>query len=64
MKDKGSNMQIDILDAMKANIEALGIQVMYLKPPYENIRKIDFGMGSIIYGDFDYQIVVDRKSVV
>ena len=53
-------MQIDILDAMKANIEALGIQVMYLKPPYENIRKIDFGMGSIIYGDFDYQIVVDR----
>ena len=60
MKDKGSNMQIDILDAMKANIEALGIQVMYLKPPYENIRKIDFGMGSIIYGDFDYQIVVDR----
>ena len=60
MKDKGSNMQIDILDAMKANIEALGIQVMYLKSPYENIRKIDFGMGSIIYGDFDYQIVVDR----
>lgn len=60
MKDKGSNMQIDILDAMKANIEALGIQVMYLKSPYENIRKIDFGMGSIIYGDFDYQIVVDQ----
>ena len=40
MKDKGSNMQIDILDAMKANIEALGIQVMYLKSPYEISGKL------------------------
>lgn len=55
----GSNMQTDILCMMKEMMDAMGIQTLYLKPPYEDAVCIDFGISGKIYGDFDYQIVMD-----
>lgn len=53
-------MQADILDVMKDTFGALGIQTLYMKPPYDEASCIDFGIGNKLYGDFDYKIVMDE----
>lgn len=56
----GYNMQADILYMMKETLKAMGIQTLYLKPPYTEASSIDFGIGNKMYGDFDYQIVMEE----
>lgn len=53
-------MQTDILRVMKDTLAAMGIQTLYLKPPYENACQVDLGMGNKMYGDFDYQLGIDE----
>jgi AraC-like DNA-binding protein len=53
-------MQVEILDLFKDTMEAFGAQVLYLKPPYEEAKKIDLGIGVKLYGNFDYQIIMEE----
>lgn len=53
-------MQVDILNVMRETISALGVQTLYLKPPYNEAERLDFGMCNKIYGNFDYKILVDE----
>src|SRR5574344_3090207 len=55
----GSSMQTDVLSMMKDMLDAMGIQTLYLKPPYEDVVRVDFGISGKIYGHFDYRIVMD-----
>ena len=55
----GSSMQTDVLSMMKDMLDAMGIQTLYLKPPYEDAVRVDFGVSGKIYGDFDYRIVME-----
>ena len=52
-------MQTDVLSMMKDMLDAMGIQTLYLKPPYEDAVRVDFGVSGKIYGDFDYRIVME-----
>ena len=52
-------MQTDVLNMMKDMLDAMGIQTLYLKPPYNEAVSMDFGISGKIYGDFDYQIVME-----
>lgn len=53
-------MQADILEMMKDTLAAMRVQTLYLKPPYNDMADIDFGMLKELYGDFDYQLVTDH----
>lgn len=47
-------MQIDILEVMKDICGAMGVQIIFLAPPYDNINKIAYGIQDRLYEDFDY----------
>lgn len=53
-------MQAEILSLLKDTVEAMGAQIMFLKPPYEEWKKVDLGISDKIFGDFDYMVVLDE----
>ena len=53
-------MQVDILNVMKETFHALGVQTVFLKPPYENIGDIDLGLANQMYVGYHYQEVVEK----
>lgn len=50
-------MKADVLELLKNICDSMGIQALYLTPPYENIARLDFGLGSRLYTDFDYSSI-------
>lgn len=50
-------MKADILELLKNICDTMGIQALYLTPPYANLSQLDFGLGSRLYADFDYSAI-------
>ena len=52
-------MRVELLDFIKSTIESFGMQILFLKPPYEDASKFEFGLRSKIFGDFKYDILIN-----
>lgn len=52
-------MKIDVLEMMKQISAALGVQMLLLSPPYEEIKKMDFEFGPKLYAGFEYQPMIE-----
>ena len=50
-------MKSDVLDMMRDINGALGVQTLFLAPPYEDIKKMDFEIGQKLYVDFQYESI-------
>lgn len=53
-------MQTDILMVMKETFQALGVQTVFLKPPYENVGDIDLGLTNQMYVGYHYDEVMNE----
>lgn len=57
-------MKTDILKLLKNICDSMGIQTLYLTPPYENLAQLDFGLGGKLFSDFNYAALfheIERK---
>lgn len=50
-------MKADMLELLKNICDSMGIQALYLTPPYKNLSQLDFGLGTNLYKSFDYAAI-------
>lgn len=48
-------MIVDILDIMKSSLNALGVQVLYMASPCNEMQQADYQVWNKLYSNFDYQ---------
>lgn len=52
-------MKVDILEHFKETCKSMGIQVLYLCPPYEDKEAFDYGLSRKLFADFNYDVIFD-----
>lgn len=52
-------MKIDILEHFKETCHSMGIQVLYLAPPYEQNDEFDYGLIKKLFPHFDYREIFE-----